>query len=77
MGVVRTGSATQKSTYPFHKLFSIFVDNTSGESDLAKADVLVHLLCVLCVERTPAATHLEQKDTERPPVHHLRVSVFV
>ena len=62
--VVRTGIPKRNSAYPFHKLLPIFVDNASGESDLPKADVLVHLLCVFCVERTPAATHLEQKYTE-------------
>jgi len=61
---VRTGIPKRGSTCPFHKLFPIFVDDAPGESDLAETDVLVHLLCVLCVERAPAATHLEQKDTE-------------
>ena len=64
-------------THPLDKLLPIFVDNTSRESDLAEADILVHLLGVFCVKRTPAATHLEQKDTERPPIYHFRVSVFV
>lgn len=67
----------QESTCPFNELLSIFVDDASGESDLAETDVFVHLLGVLCVKRTPAATHLEQKDSERPPIYHLRVPVFV
>jgi hypothetical protein len=45
--------------------------------DLAEANVLVHLLRVLCIERGPAAAHLEEKDAERPEVDQLRVAVVV
>ena len=64
-------------TYPLHELLAVLVDDALRELDLAKADILVHLLRVLGVERTPPAAHLEQEDTETPEVDQLRVPVLV
>jgi len=58
-------------------LFAIFANDAFGEPDLAKTDVLVHLLGVFCVERTPTAAHFEQKDTQGPKVDDLGISLFI
>ena len=46
-------------TYSFDELFPILIDDAPWEPDLAEADILVHLLCVFCIERAPSAAHLE------------------
>jgi len=48
-------------TYPFDELFAIFADYAFGEANLPEADIFVHLLGVLRIERTPTATHLKQQ----------------
>lgn len=46
--VDRTRIPKRRSTCPFPKPFPIFIGNTSGESNLAKTDALVHPLRALC-----------------------------
>jgi len=68
---------SSREAYGLDKLFAIFADDAFGEPDLPKTDVLVHLLGVFCVERTPTAAHFEQKDTQGPKVDDLGISLFV
>lgn len=58
-------------------MFAIFADDAFGEPDLAKTDVLVHLLGVFRVERTPTAAHFEQEDAQRPKVDDLGITLFI
>jgi hypothetical protein len=55
-------------TRPFDKLLAIVPNDSSREPDLTETDVLVHLLNVLGVERTPSTAHLEQEYSEGPEV---------
>ena len=64
-------------TYPLHELLAVLVNNALRELDLAKADVLVHLLRVLGVEWTPATTHLEQKNPKTPEINEFGISMLV
>lgn len=66
-----------RATYPFDKLLPILVDDALGEPNLAKADILVHLLRVLGVKRAPPAAHLEKEDAKAPEIDQLRVAMFV
>jgi len=43
------------------ELLAVVPNHASRKLDLAKADVLVHLLRIFCVEGTPAAAHLEEQ----------------
>lgn len=45
--------------YPFDKLFSVIIDDTLRKADLAKTNVLIHLLGILGIKRAPSTTHLE------------------
>lgn len=63
--------------HPFDELLAIIVDDAFREPNLAKANVLVHLLSVFSIERTPTAAHLEQKYTQAPEVYKFGVSMFV
>lgn len=64
-------------TYPLDKLLSVFIDDTSGELDLPEANVLIHLLRVLRVERAPATAHFEKEHPEAPEVHQFGVPMFI
>lgn len=46
-------------THPLDELLALLVDDTLREPDLPKADVLVHLLRVLGVERAPPTAHFK------------------
>ena len=67
----------QRLTHPFDELFSIIVDNAFREPNLAETNVLVHLLSVFGIERTPTTTHLEQENTQTPEIDKFRVAVFI
>jgi len=69
--------SSESWTHSLNELLPILINHTSRESDLPKADVLVHLLSILRVEGTPSTAHLEEKDSERPEVDELGVSVVV
>jgi hypothetical protein len=64
-------------THPFDKLLAILIDYAPREPDLSKADVLVHLLHVLRIERAPTAAHLKEKHAQTPEIDQLRVAVVV
>lgn len=64
-------------THPLHELFPILINDTLREPNLAKADILIHLLRVFCVKRTPTAAHLEEQHPKGPEVDELRVAMFV
>ena len=69
-------SHRNRSTHSFDKLLSIFVDDALWETNLSETYVFIHLLSVFSVERTPAATHLEQQYAQGPKIYYLRVSLF-
>lgn len=62
---------------PFDKIPSFSAEGVSGKADFSKGDVLVHLLRVFGVEWTPTTTHLEDKNTERPEIHHFCIPLFI
>jgi hypothetical protein len=64
-------------TYPFHKLLPILPNDTLRESDLAKANILIHLLCVFRVERTPTTTHLKEQHPQGPKIYKFGVTMIV
>jgi len=59
------------------KLLAVVTDGTARKLDFAKADVPIHLLCILCVEGRPATTHFEKQNPEGPEVDEFRVARFV
>lgn len=65
------------ATHPLDELLAVIPDDAPREPDLAETDVLVHLLHVFGVERTPSAAHFEEQDSEGPEVDELRVAVIV
>lgn len=64
-------------THPLDKLLAILANHAAREPNLAETDVLVHLLYVLGVERTPSAAHFKQQHAERPEIDELGVAVVV
>lgn len=66
-----------KCTHPLDELLPVLTDDAPRELDPSKTDVLVHLLHVLVIKRTPAATHLEQQHAQTPKVHRFRVPLVI
>lgn len=67
----------EQATHPLDKLLAVLANDATGEANLAKTDILVHLLGVLCVKRTPSTAHFKQEDAETPKVDELRVAVVI
>ena len=55
-------------TYSLDKLLPVLINDPSGETNLAKTDVLVHLLGVLSIKGAPSAAHFEKQHAKRPEV---------
>ena len=64
-------------TYSLDKLLPVLIDDTSGETNLAKADVLVHLLRVFGIKGAPSTAHFEKQDAKGPEVDEFRVTMLV
>ena len=52
-------NASKKKTHPFDKLFPIIIDDAFRKTDLAKTNVLVHLLSIFRIKRAPSTAHFE------------------